>query len=338
MVKYTLVTGGTGFIGTHLVKALLKDNKAVRVLALENTSEKLELETEANLKELGAQIVHGNLYDSNSLIRAAKNVDVVYHLGSVSRPKRIPSGKYYDVNILGTRNLLKSIAKNNLSRFIHVSTVSVLGLSPDGKPLAEEDYQYSNLEYGTTKRESEQIAIIFGYKQKIPVVVIRPSLVYGPGSLVRKIMFSCVKYGMFPLFNKGEAKMEFLYVENLVQALLLAEKKKEAIGETFNITDGCSYKISLIVETMAKELNVNHKGRPMPIALGVLAGVFIEVLGKILGFHPPFSRSAVDWMSRNRNVYSCEKAKQILGYNPGIDLSEGIRRTVAWYNEKRLLG
>lgn len=337
MVKYTLVTGGTGFIGTHLVKALLKDNRTVRVLALEDTPEKIELETEATLMEMGAQIVHGDLYDGKSLIRAAENVDVVYHLGSVSRPKRIPPGKYYDINILGTRNLLKSIEKNNLKRFIHVSTVSVLGLSPDGKPLAEEDYQYSSLEYGTTKRESEQIAIIFGYRHKVPVVVIRPSLVYGPGSLVRKIMFSCVQYGVFPLFNQGEAEMEFLYVENLVQALLLAEKKKDAVGETFNITDGCPYKISRVIETMAKELNVNFKGRPIPIPMGVLTGIITEMLGKIMGFHPPFSRSAVDWMSKNRNVYSCEKAKQILGYNPGIDLSEGIRRTVSWYKERGLL-
>jgi nucleoside-diphosphate-sugar epimerase len=337
MVKYTLVTGGTGFIGTHLVKALLKDNRAVRVLALENTPEKIERETEATLREMGAQIIHGDLYDRESLIPAVENVDVVYHLGSVSRPKRIPLGEYYDVNILGTRNLLQSIAQNNLKRFIHVSTVSVLGLSPDGKPIAEDDYQYSSLEYGTTKRESEQIAIIFGYRHKVPVVVIRPSLVYGPGSLVRKIMFSCVKYGIFPLFSQGKAEMEFLYVENLIQALLLAEKKEEAIGETFNITDGCSYKISLVIETMAKALNVNCKGRPMPIALGVLAGIVIETLGKIIGFHPPFSRSAVDWMSKNRNVYSCEKAKLILGYNPSIDLPEGIRRTVSWYKERGLL-
>jgi len=337
MVKYTLVTGGTGFIGSHLVKALLKENRAVRVLALKNTPEKIEVEAEHTLRKMGAQIVYGDLYDGNSLTPAVENVDIIYHLGSVSRPKSIPYGIYYDVNILGTRNLLKSISQNNIKRFIHVSTVSVLGLSSDGKPLAEEDYQYSSLEYGTSKRESEQIAIIHGYRHKVPVVVIRPSLVYGPGSLVRKIMFWCVKYGVFPLFNKGEAEMEFLYVENLVQALLLAEKKKEAIGETFNITDGCSYKISRVIKTIAKELNVSHKGRPMPISIGILAGFFIEMLGKLMGFHPPFSRSAVDWMSRNRNVYSCEKARRILGYNPTIDLSEGIRRTVSWYKERGLL-
>ena len=337
MKKYTLVTGGTGFIGRHLVDALVKENRRVRVFALKNNPEKSEVEYEATLKRMGVEIVHGDLNDRNSLSPAVEHVDTVFHLGSVSRPKHISLNKYYDVNIYGTRNLLDSIAHHDLKRFIHVSTVSVLGLSPNGIPLAEEDYQYSDLNYGTTKREAEQIAVIYGYKYKIPLTVIRPSLVYGPGSLVRKIMFTCVKYGVFPIFKGGKAEMEFLYVENLIAALLLAEKKEEAVGETFNITDGRSYQLLEVIANLAQVQGVSSRGLPIPIALGVLAGFCVELLGKLMGFHPPFSRSAVDWMSTNRNVYSCEKARKLLGYNPKIDLSEGIKRTVAWYKKHRLL-
>ena len=335
-----LVTGGTGFIGSHLTEVLLSQGRDVRVLVMREPLEKIENDNLRIIKNKGAEIVYGDLRDKESLDKAVKDIDTIFHLAGISRPMKIPKHVYYDVNVQGTKNLLEAClnAKIKIKRFIHVSTVSVLGVSPDGTPLKEDNFQEPTGDYGLSKLKGEQIVLEYYKKYNIPVVVIRPPLTYGPRCLVRLIMFKFVQKRLFPLFRKGKAHMEFCYVDNVIQALLLAESTPGILGEVFNISDARSYSISEVVNTIAKVEGVKPPLiNNMPVWLGKLMGLGAEVLSRIIGIYPPFSRTAAEWMSKDQNVYNISKAKKVLGYSPEINLEEGIKRTVEWYKEKGLL-
>ncbi|MFC1622362.1 NAD-dependent epimerase/dehydratase family protein [Patescibacteria group bacterium] len=332
-----LVTGGTGFIGSHLVETLLKQNRKVRVLALRSPSNPIELENEEILRKKGCEIVYGDLLDKESLVAAVEDVDTVFHLAGISRPMKIGPRQYYGANVVGTKNLLESIRAKSIKRFVHVSTVSVLGVSPNGHPLREDEFQYESMYYAQSKREGEYVALQYFYEYKIPVVVIRPCLVYGPRCLVRLIMFKYVKLGLFPLFNDGQALMEFAYVDNVVNSLLLAEQKENILGEVFNITDGRPYKIGTVLKIIATQLGVRAPFIKISVPVGKFLGYVSEIISTFLGIYPPFSSTAADWMSRDVNVYDCTKAKKVLGYKPKVSLEEGIKKSIEWYKSKKLL-
>ncbi len=331
-----LVTGGAGFIGSHLAERLLRDGRDVRILIRKREYRPFEKKF---LGEFGKQgeIVYGDLRDQSSLKSAIKGVSTVYHLGAISRPMRVLKKEYYDNSILGTRNILEASLAANISKFVHVSSVSVLGTSPDGIPLRENDFQFDMTDYAASKREGEFIALLYHYKHGLPLTVIRPCLTYGPRCLVRLVMFKFVKYGLFPIFNDGTAKMEFLYVDNAVQSMILAESNKRAVGEVFNVTDGLHYSIGDVLNTIADVMEVRRPRLRIPVNLGVAVGHVAEVVSAVGGVYPPFSSSAAEWMSRDMNVYDCTRAKKILGYTPSIDLVEGIRRSVEWYRGEHFL-
>lgn len=332
-----LVTGGAGFIGSHLVEELLAAGRGVRVLALKKPFDSIEVENLKIIRDKGAEVAYGDVRDEKSLRPAMEGVSSVFHLAAVSRPMRIPARLYYEINRDGTKNILEAARKAQVKKFVHVSTVSVLGGSPDGHSLSEEEYQPEVSHYALSKKEGENLAIRYFWQYGLPVVVVRPCLVYGPRCLVRLIMFKYVKKGLFPIFNGGHARMEFCYVGNLVQSLLLAEKNEEVLGEIFNITDGQSYEIGQILKTIAEESNSRPPFIEVPVWVGKLAGYGMEVVSRAIGIHPPFSRTAADWMSRSGSVYDCTKAKERLEYHPTTSLQEGVRETIVWYNRRGLL-
>ena len=334
----TLVTGGTGFIGSHLTEKLLSQKRRVKVLAMREPLEEIEDDNLEIIKKKGAEIIYGDLRDESSLREAVSDVGTIFHLGAISRPMKISKHVYYDTNTQGTKNLLDACLEKDIKKFIHASTVSVLGVSPNGKPLKEDDFQEPTGDYALSKLKGEQIALQYYKKHNIPLVVIRPPLTYGPRCLVRLIIFKFVQKRLFPLFKRGKARMEFCYVDNVVDALLLAELKSDVLGKVFNISDERAYSIKEVVETIAEVEGVKPPLiSNMPVWLGKLAGLTAEILVNMVGIYPPFSRTAAEWMSQDQNVYDISKAKKILGYSPRIDLKEGIRRTVQWYKEKRLL-
>ncbi len=345
-----LVTGGAGFIGSHLVDLLVEKNYDIKVLVREgevhpkynddNNPEILEY-----VKSLGVEIVYGNLLDKNSLLKACRDVDMVYHLAAIAHEYAgLPRNVYFDVNVKGTKNMLDACLENNIEKFIYVSTIEATGPSTDGKPVTEETKPKPVCVYGMSKLGGEVLALYYGKKYGMDVRVARPPMTYGDRSPHLSRFFRTVKKGIFPIFGSGETLFEFCYVGNQAYGIyLVAEKGKP--GEIYFISEE-SYKIREVVEKAGEVMGVDLKIITIPKPIGYTIGLSCEILAKIFPF-PPFrvretgrpyvSRRTVWWTTADRYICSIEKAKRELGYKPIYTLEEGLRRTIAWYMERGIV-
>jgi len=330
-----LVTGATGFVGSHLAERLVKDGEKVRCLVKEGSNTK-------TLETLGAEIVYGDLLDAESLKRAVEGVTVVYHLAALARLYTgLTPDDYNKVNVEGTRNLLEACRGAKITHLVYTSSADAAGPSRDGLPRTENmPCQPVNV-YGESKLASELLCREYAEKYDIPVTIIRPPMIYGPSCMLHlKRLFKMIKNGFYPVMGKGNSLMEFCYVENVVEGLVLAGKSKQAVGQTYYISDERSYTITEVLNAIAEAECVRLIIIHVPIPVGYMIGFSIEMLGKVIKCwpfvvketgRPTFSRNTVKWSTHNTWICSTEKAKRELGYKPKFSLQDGVRKTVEWY-------
>lgn len=324
-----LVTGGTGFTGSHLTRRLLQ--KGHQVVVIDNQPGIFFDE----LKKMGADIHLGSVTDRDLIDRAMKGCEVVHHVAAAFRKVNLPKKVYWDVNVEGTRYLLQSALKQGVRKFVNCSTCGVHGnvKNPpacEDSPIAPEDY------YQYTKYEGEKVVQEFVGKG-MKVVTLRPAAIYGPGDPERFLMlYRMVNKGRFFLFGQGKAHYHPLYIDNLVDAFELAAQSEKENGEAYLIADEKSYPIKELVPAIAESLSVKLNIVRLPFRPLWLAALGCEILFKPLPIEPPLFRRRVDWFRQNRS-FSIEKAKRDLGYQPRVDLKTGLAKTALWYRENRYL-
>lgn len=335
MKNQVLITGGAGFIGGHLLKALVRDGNNVRCLV----NNKNDI---AHIENLGAKAVPGDLMDKASLIAAVKNVNTVYHLAANVRPHKtffgyseLPSF-YNKVNVEGTKNLADACLKSTVERFINFSSIAAAGL---GIGLSENSPCDPITNYGKSKLEAEKYLLELHTKKQFPVIIIRPGQIYGPGNFPMLTLFRFVKHGILPSFGKGLNKLPFCYVENLIAGTLLAENKGKT-GEVYYLYDE-HLQLREFATIIADQLDVKLSGFYIPICLAKFGIGCKEILEKILSFHLcPFCMSVDNTtlkITANDWTFTNDKAKRELGYKHSISTREGIDRTIHWYKENGYL-
>jgi nucleoside-diphosphate-sugar epimerase len=324
-----LVTGGTGFTGTALVQRLIHDGHEVVVL---DYKEGLQCDA---LRAMGARVAIGTVTDAEAVDRCMEGVEVVHHLAAAFRELNVPEQYYYDVNVNGTRTVLEKAVRHGVRRFIYCSTCGVHGNvahPPAGEdaPIAPADY------YQRTKYEAEPLVLEY-HKRGLPCVILRPAAIYGPGDPERFFMiFKRVATGTFPMFGSGRTLYHPLYIDNLVDAFVLAQQPGVGDGGAYLIADETYWPIEDIVRKTGEALGVRVKIQHYPVMPVVIAGHIMETLCKPFKITPPIFPRRVDWYRQNR-AFDITRAKKDLGYRPAIDLDEGLRRTGAWYKEKGYL-
>lgn len=324
-----LVTGGTGFTGKALVNRLLNDGH--EVVALDY---KEGLKTE-DLRARGAEVVIGSVTDKEMLEKCMPGVDVVQHLAAAFRELNVPDTYYYDVNVNGTRNVLDAAQRHGVKKVVYCSTCGVHGNidnPPGGEdaPIQPADY------YQKTKYQAEPF-VKEASKNGLDAVILRPAAIYGPGDPERFFMiFKRVSKGTFPMFGNGRTFYHPLYVDNLVDALVLAMAPGKGTGEAYLIADEQYVTIEDLVRRIGKALNVNVKVPHYPVMPLVVSGRVMETLCRPFGITPPIFPRRVDWYRQNR-AFKIDKAKRDLGYDPKVGLDEGLKRTAEWYKQEGYL-
>jgi dihydroflavonol-4-reductase len=316
----TLVTGATGFTGSHLVRSLVADGVAVRVIAR-------SAERAREILPDGIEIVEGDIADPEVIECSMQGVSTVYHLAAVYREARHPVLHYREVNVEGSRLLLEAAVRASVRRYVHCSTVGVHGHI--ASPPADETAAYAPGDvYQATKCEAEQLAL--SYRDRIPLAVARPTAIYGPGDTRLLKMFRLITQQRFPLLGGGENYYHTVHVKDLVRGLRLLGTHSKAVGEVF-ILGGESYlKLSELAAMIASAAGVPAPRLRLPVRPFQLAGSLVEKLCIPLGIEPPIYRRRVDFFTKSR-AFSIEKARRLLGYRPEVRLSDGIRETMEWY-------
>ncbi len=325
-----LVTGGTGFTGSHLVKRLLDKGHEVLVLDYQKGLFHDELE------KRGAQIELGGILQRDLVDRMVKGCEVVHHVAAAFRQLNVPDQHYWDVNVEGTRYLLDAAKRFGVRKFVYCSTQGVHGhiQNPPGNelsPIAPEDY------YQLTKYEGEKVVEQY-VKEGLDAVTLRPTAIYGPGDPGRfLILFRMVQKGSFLMFGNGSTFYHPVYIENLVDAFELAAEKDGIQGESYLIADEHYYSLNDLVNhvarAMGKEVNIRH----LPFQPLWLAAFACEIVCKPLRITPPLFRRRVDWFRQVR-AFSIEKARRDLAYQPKVGIEEGLARTGEWYQKHGYLG
>lgn len=330
----TLITGATGWLGSRLLEIIsdgshdwVKVARRIRcfVLTGEDTS---------RVTRLGADVVEGNLRDISCAQQSVKGVETVFHVAGLVHAKRRVK-EFYEINRDTTRNLITAAAKAGAKRFIYVSSNSPAGCNRNRYSLFFDDEVNPYMNYGRSKYQAEQIVKEFNESGKIETVIIRPCWFYGPGQPPRQTkLFQMIKSGKPLIFGHGHNLRSLSYVDNTVQALLLAEKIEAAKGQTYWIADKRPYTQFEIYETIAKLLNVkDFNPRFIP---GIISNLceFGDGVVQASGLYLSYLHVAGEL---NKNI-ACriDKAEAELGYKPTIELEEGMKRSIAWCRENNI--
>lgn len=324
-----LVTGGTGFTGSALCRRLAKDGH--EVIALDNQAGLFE----AELRSLGVRIELGSVADRELVDRLTKGCERVFHLAAAFRLVNLGAKAYYDVNVNGTRWVMDAALRHGVARVVYCSTQGVHGdvRRPPGNeesPIAPADY------YQQTKWEGELVAKEY-LDKGLWVSIVRPTAIYGPGDPERFYMiFRRVNKGRFVFLGDGSTHYHPVYIDNLVDAFILAAETDAAKGQAYIIADEHSLPIKELVKEVGRALDAKVTLTHLPFWPAYAVAAAVELVYKPLPAEPPIFRRRVDWFRQNRS-FDISKARRELGYKPRVDLPTGLRRTGEWYRERGLL-
>lgn len=324
-----LVTGGTGITGKALSMRLLEEGHDVVVLDY-----KEGLKTQ-ELRDKGARVVLGSVTDPEIVAECMKGVDVVHHTAAAFRELNVDNAHYDHVNIDGTRIVLEAAFKEGVKKFVNCSTCGVHG-NVDNPPAGEDAPIQPADYYQRSKYMGEPIVQEY-FAKGMKTTTIRPAAIYGPGDPERFFMiYKRVASGTFPMFGDGHTLYHPLYIDNLVDAFLLASEPGKGDGEAYLIADEEYVEINDLVRMVGESLGIDVKIPHYPVLPLVIAGHICEKVCKPFGIAPPIFPRRVDWFRQNR-AFKIDKAKRDLGYQPKIGLAEGLKRTAEWYRAEGYL-
>jgi nucleoside-diphosphate-sugar epimerase len=344
-----LITGGGGFIGSHLVDSQLSQGHLVRTVDL-HVERLAHARGHPNL-----EVVVGDVTDPALVGRLVEGIDTVYHLASAHLDVSLSDDDYRRVNVDAAIGLLKAARAAGVSRVVHCSSTGVIG--DVKKPPADEStacdptnvYERTKLageraalayaaeaDLPVTKLAGERAALAYAAETDLPVVVARPAWVYGPRCPRTEKLFRTIGRRRFVIFGDGRTLRHPIYVADAVRGLELCAENGSAPGNIYILAGEEPVTIETLVTMIADVMEVRPPTLHLPVFLGTLAGQAIELAFRPLGRRPPVSRRTIDFFLKD-NAYDISKARHELGFQPQVDLRDGLVETLNWLRNRETM-
>jgi len=328
----TVVTGATGWLGRALVERLLADGRpGIRALVRDPAEG-------AALAGRGVEVVTGDITDRRDVVRLfaglADGADVVHGAGII-HPR--VAADFARVNAQGTRYMVDIARSAGVRRFVHVSSNSPFGTNPvNGETFRNQEPYHPYLGYGTSKMQGE-LAVLAGVEAGLDAVIVRPPWFYGPFQPERQTtFFTLVRTGRFPMFAGGVQRRSMVYVDNLVEGVMLAELTEGITGRGYWIADARPYEVREIVDTVRRALvdegyQVSGRPRSLPIAIARAAETADRMIQRVGRY-----QQQVHVLGEMGHSIACDiaAARADLGYDPAVELYEGMRRSIRWCRDQ----
>lgn len=317
------VTGGTGFIGSHLVEFLLTQKNA-DVCALVRNRKDLKW-----LEGFDIHILEGDLFSVPPL---PDDLEFVFHLAGIT--KACKPADYYTVNQQGTASLLRTLQSQNrnLKRFILLSSQAASGPSNDGPPVKENQAPAPLSPYGKSKLLAEFESL--NCRHLFPITILRASTIFGPRDPVLLPYFKFIKRGILPSLGFQSRRVSLCYVKDLIHAFDLSTKEMTSSGDIFHVADPRAYDWDELGLAAGNALGVNLKKIKLPLSLLYPLYSFTELVGKIRNTPNILSREKYHEMKQGGWIVDTTAIQEKLGYSPLFSFQDAVQETMDWYIEK----
>lgn len=315
--RRVLVTGAGGFIGSHLAADQLR--RGHDVVAVD-----LDVGRIRHLEAPRFAAVEGDIGDPRLQDRIVRGVHTVFHLAAAHLSVLAEAGEYHRVNVEAVRELLAACGNAAVKRFVHCSTVGVYG-TIENPPADEATACHPEISYERTKLEGEKLALEAHRTGPVPVSVIRPVWVYGPGCARTEKLFRSIGNGRFVMAGDGHSLRHCVYIRDLIDAFNLAAASERAPGQVIIVGDDEAVPVNRLLTEIA---DLTGAAPPRSIPVGALYAVAIgaEAVYRLLRREPPLSRRTLKFFIGNTS-FRIERAKQLLGFRPIYTLSAGLAET-----------
>lgn len=322
MTPKALVTGSTGFIGSHLVEYLLALNWDVTCFIRPKSKTKI-------LSGLPVRILNGDIDDMPSLEKAVHGQDYIFHIAG--RIRSAPSDTYDRANHQFTKNLaLASLTSNpNLKRFVYTSSIAASGPSLPGSCSNETQICCPTSRYGKSKLLGEEA--LCAIWDRLPITIIRPPNVYGPRQMETELLIRLIRRRIVPLFKNGAGSTSLIYIHDLVEGIIQASLSPQTIGQIYYLTDGVDYSWRKIILAVKDQVLGTSLFLPLPEKVIYLSAWIIDILKStgIISIH--FGRRVWRGMIQTPWIFSSAKAQKDFGFKVRHSLQAGLKETIRFY-------
>jgi len=314
-----LVTGGTGFVGRRLARALMARDHHVRLGGRDFSGI-------ADLLAAGATRCAFNLADREAVQAACAGADAVMHVGALSAAWG-PRSDFVAANITGTEAVIEACRAARVKRLVHVSSPSVVFAGRDLLDITEAapyPARFSS-DYAWSKKIAEERVAASG----LPYVIIRPKAIFGPGdrALLPRLL-AVARRGRLPQIGDGRNRVDLTYVDNVVHSLLCALESDAALGRTYHITNDEHPVLWDVIRALLADLHLPAPRMTLPLSVALAAASGMQAAARLTGREPLLTRYAVEILARTQ-TYDISAARRDLGYAPVVSLADGIARTLA---------
>jgi dihydroflavonol-4-reductase len=320
MPPKALLTGATGFIGSHLLEALVE--RKWNITCLVRPQSRIDL-----IKKKPVRILSGQLDDPDILERAVKAQDYIFHLAARIRPA--PAEVYENVNHLWTRNLANSCLRSNpgLKRFVYVSTMGAAGPTPSDTFYDETHPPSPESHYGRTKLRGEKA--IMEMWDKLPSTIVRPPNVFGARQQETELLIKLIRLRVVPLLKEEGKSTSLIYIKDLIMGIMQASESPTARGQIYYLTDGSGYSWAEIILALKRSILGDSFFFPIPEKL-IYSLAWMADLLRFMGFRKLyFGRKIWETMVKTHWLFSSSKARKEFDFHPRFNLITGIQDMLA---------